>query len=310
MSVATRLMDAAGSTPRLAAVTGALAIAFSGIFYRWSGSDPATAVVFRCLYGLPLLVLAARGENRRLGPMTTRSVRLAALAGLFFAVDLVTFHYAVDNIGAGLGTVMGNVQVVIVAFAAWARWGERPRAEVLVALPVILFGVVLISGVLGTSAYGANAPLGVAIGCVTASAYAGYLLVVRRASADGRSAGPVAIATAVTALGAAVIGAATGRLDLVPSWPAHGYLLALGIMSQSVGYLVIQASLPRLPAVITSVLLLTQPVATVGLGAVLLAEQPTLAQLGGVVLVLAGIAIATGAARRIGGALTGMVLRA
>lgn len=297
---AERLMDAAGSAPRLAAITGALAIAFSGIFYRWSGSDPATAVVFRCLYGLPLLLLAARGEVHRVGPMDARSIRLAILAGAFFAVDLVTFHYAVDNIGAGLGTVMGNIQVVIVAFAAWAIWGERPRREVLVALPVILFGVVLISGILGTDAYGANAPLGVAIGCVTATSYAGYLLVIRRASLDGRSAGPVAIATAVTAIGAAIIGTVTGDLDLVPSWPAHGYLLALGVLSQSVGYLVIQASLPRLPAVITSVLLLTQPVATVALGAVLLGEQPSVAQLGGVALVLVGIAVATGAARRIG----------
>lgn len=299
MSVATRIMDAAGASPRLAAVTGALAIAFSGIFYVQSGADPATAVVFRCLYGLPLLLLAARGEVRRVGPMTARSMKLAALAGVFFAVDLVTFHYAVDNIGAGLGTVMGNVQVVIVAFAAWALWGERPRNEVLVALPVILFGIVLISGVLGNEAYGANAPLGVAIGCITATSYAGYLLVIRRASADGRSAGPVAIATAVTAAGAALIGTATGELDLVPSWPMHGYLLALGVLSQSVGYLVIQASLPRLPAVITSVLLLTQPVATVALGALILAQVPSAGQLAGVVLVLVGIALATGTVRRL-----------
>jgi drug/metabolite transporter (DMT)-like permease len=89
----------------------------------------------------------------------------------------------------------------------------------------------------------------------------------------------------------------------VPSLPAHAYLLALGVLSQSVGYLVIQASLPRLPAVITSVLLLVQPVTTVILGAILLAELPSPWQLTGVAMVLFGILLATGGLRRIAGAM-------
>jgi len=75
--------------------------------------------------------------------------------------------------------------------------------------------------------------------------------------------------------------------------------MALGVLSQSVGYLLIQASLPRLPAVITSVLLLVQPVATMALGAVLLNELPSPAQLAGVAMVIGGIGFATGAFRRI-----------
>jgi drug/metabolite transporter (DMT)-like permease len=294
-------LEAIAARPRLAAVLGALAIAFSGIFYRWSGVSPATGVFFRCLYGLPILVIAAAAEWRGRGPMSRRAIALSALAGVFFTVDLVTFHYAVDVIGAGLGTVMGNLQVVIVALAAWLLLGERPRREVLVALPVMLGGVVLISGVVGSGAYGADPRLGVAIGLVTATAYAGYLLVMRQASPDHRPVGPVVIATAVTGLIAGVFGAAIGDLDLVPSLPAHAYLLALGVLSQSVGYVAIQASLPKLPAVITSVLLLVQPVTTVILGALLLAEAPSGWQLVGVALVIGGIALATGALRRIRG---------
>jgi drug/metabolite transporter (DMT)-like permease len=294
-------LETIAARPRLAAVLGALAIAFSGIFYRWSGVSPATGVFFRCLYGLPILVIAAAAEWRGRGPMSRRAIALSALAGVFFTVDLVTFHYAVDVIGAGLGTVMGNLQVVIVALAAWLLLGERPRREVLVALPVMLGGVVLISGVVGSGAYGADPRLGVAIGLVTATAYAGYLLVMRQASPDHRPVGPVVIATAVTGLIAGVFGAAIGDLDLVPSLPAHAYLLALGVLSQSVGYVAIQASLPKLPAVITSVLLLVQPVTTVLLGALLLAEAPSGWQLVGVALVIGGIALATGALRRIRG---------
>jgi len=289
--------------PRSAAVLGALAIAFSGIFYIDSGVSPSTGVFFRCLYGLPILVLVAWAEQRSLGPMSRRTLGLCVMAGVFFAVDLITFHYAVDVIGAGLGTVMGNVQVVIVALVAWLAFGERPRREVLIAIPIMLAGVFFISGVVGSGAYGTNPVLGVQIGLVTAVSYAGYLLVIRRAAPDRRPAGPVAIATAVTAVCALVFGELVGDLDLAPSLPAHAYLIALGVLSQSVGYLVIQASLPRLPAVITSVLLLVQPVTTVILGAILLAELPSPWQLAGVALVLFGIALATGGLRRIAGTL-------
>ena len=67
--------------------------------------------------------------------------------------------------GAGLATVMGNLQVVIVAVVAWLVLGERPRPEVVVAIPVMLLGVVLISGVIGAGAYGSDPRLGVAVGC-------------------------------------------------------------------------------------------------------------------------------------------------
>ena len=54
--------------PRVAAFAGAMCIAFSGIFFRFSGVSPSTATVFRCLYALPFLALLAAGEGRALGP--------------------------------------------------------------------------------------------------------------------------------------------------------------------------------------------------------------------------------------------------
>ena len=289
--------------PRTAAVFGALAIAMSGVFYLLSGVSPSTGVFWRCVYGLPILLIVAWREWGSLGPMSRRSIGLCMAAGVCFAVDLITFHYAVDVIGAGLATVMGNLQVVIVALVAWALFGERPRNEVLAALPVMLLGVVLISGVIGAGAYGVDPQLGVAIGVLTATSYAGYLLIIRRATPDRRAAAPVAIATAVTAVCAGLFGTAVGDLDLTPGMPADAYLIALGILSQSVGYLAIQVSLPRLPAVVASVLLLVQPVTTVFLGAILLRELPSPFQLLGVALVIGGIALATGSLARIGTAI-------
>ena len=100
-------------------------------------------------------------------------------------------------------------------------------------------------------------------------------------------------------LSAGLFGALVGNLDLVPSLPAHAYLLAYGISSQSIGYLLIQVSLPRLPAVLTSAILLAQPVMTVVLAIILLGEAPSPGQIAGVGLVVVGLALATGTIARV-----------
>lgn len=213
---------------------------------------------------------------------------------MFFAADLLSWHHAVDAVGAGLATVLGNLQVLVVPLVAWLFIRERPPAAVLGALPVVLLGAVLMSGVIGTGAYGANPPLGVALGTFTAFAYSGYLLVIRRGGRDlRRPAGPVAISTASTMVVAVLVGILLGELDPVPTFPSHFWLIAVGITSQSIGYLIISISLPRLPASLVSIMLLAQPAATVVLARLLLDEQPSLEQLLGVMLVVGGIAVAT-----------------
>lgn len=256
--------------------------------------SPATGTVYRALFGLPLLVLVGIAEQRRHGPLPQRSVRLAAIAGIFFAGDLLFWHHAIEAVGAGLATVLGNLQVIIVGVFAWLLFGERPSRSAVAALPIVLLGVVLISGVIGKGAYGADPALGVALGILTALCYSGYLLVMRRGGRDPRRpAGPVAIATVVTFLVAAGIGTVGGDLDWTPGPASLFWLAMLGVTAQSIGYLCISISLPRLPAIITSIILLVQPVISMGLAMVLLDEHPSGAQLLGVVCVIGGIAVAT-----------------
>ena len=288
------ILEPIARRPRLAALIGAMCIAFSGIFYKFAEVTPATATVFRCFYGLPVLALVAYLEHRRYGPLPAVVVRLSIVAGVFFAADLLSWHHAVDAVGAGLATVLGNLQVLVVPLVAWVVLRERPPRPALLALPVVLGGAVLISGAIGSGAYGVNPPLGVALGTFTAFSYAGYLLVIRRGGRDlRRPAGPVAISTASTMLVAIVFGVLSRELDPVPAWPSHGWLALVGLTSQSIGYLVISISLPRLPAALVSIILLAQPVATVVLAWFLLAEEPSLAQLLGVLLVVGGIAVAS-----------------
>jgi len=187
---------------------------------------------------------------------------------------------------------------VIVGFIAWWWLGERPSARLIAAVPFVLIGVVLISGVVGEGAYGKNPMLGVVFGAATSLAYAGFLLVLREGSKDlRRAAGPLFDATAVGAVFCIALGPVSGGVDLVPSWPSHGWLLTLAITSQVAGWLLIAISLPRLPAALTSVVLLLQPVASVALAAAVLGERPSVVQLTGCVIVLAGVVAATASRR-------------
>ncbi len=279
--------------PRSGALAGALCIAFSGILFRFSGTTPATATVFRCLYALPFLAPLALVERRRLGPFGRRGHVVAGLAGLFFTADLLAWQHAVLEVGAGLATVLANLQVVVVAAVAWVALRERPSRGVLASMPAMLVGVVLISGLVGGRAYGADPHLGAVLGIVSAIAYAGYLLLARQGNPGGlRPATILFDASAATVVAGALAGTLLGEFDPVPSWPAHGWLLLLALTAQVAGYLLIAASLPRLPAALTSAILLAQPVTTVFLGAALLGEAPSIVQLGGVALIVVGLVAA------------------
>ena len=286
-----------GPAPAIA-IAGALTIAFSSILVHQADVHIATAALYRCAYAVPVLGLLAWLERRRYGPRGEGQQRLALVAGLFFAADLIFWHQAIADVGAGLATVLGNLQVVIVPFVAWAVLAEAPGRRILTALPLTMIGVVLISGVLEDGAYGENPARGVMFGTLTAIAYAGFLLTLRHGNEDlRRPAGPLFDATWVAALAALVVAVAMGAGDIAPEWPSAGWLILLALSSQVLGWLLISVSLPRLPAALTSIILTIQPVGSIALGIVLLGEEPSVMQLCGAALILAGL-VSVAARRR------------
>ena len=281
------------------ALAGALTIAFSAILVHQADVHPATAALYRCGYAVPVLGLLALLERRRYGPRASGQQRLALVAGLFFAADLIFWHQAIADVGAGLATVLGNLQVVIVPFAAWAVLAEAPGRRILAALPLTMAGVVLISGALEDGAYGAHPARGVLFGALTAAAYAGFILTLRHGNEDlRRPAGPLFDATWVAAVTSLAVALVLGVDDLMPGWPSAGWLVLLALSSQVLGWLLISISLPRLPAALTSMILTIQPVGSVALGIVLLGEDPSALQLCGAACILAGL-VSVAARRRV-----------
>jgi len=272
-------------------LAGVVGISFSAIFVRLSEASPTTAGFFRAAYALPLLLLLwlrVRHRDNR----STKARLGGLLAGVLLGADLLVWHYAIGFVGAGLATVLGNIQVFFVALFAWRFQGEPLARGALRALPLLFLGVLLTSGVGSAAAFGERPLAGVALGLMTAVLYASFLIVFRRFSGDGApTVGPLFDASLGTLATIWVFSLFEGGLDYSVSWPTHGWLIALALVAQVFGWLLITRSLPRMPAVETSLLLLAQPALTITWGVLFLGESLAPLQAAGAALVLGGIAV-------------------
>lgn len=284
------MLRALRDKPVLLAVLGAACISSSGIVVKLAGTSAGTTAFYRCLIALPGLMLLAALERRRFGSQDRRSRILAFFAGTSLGVDLVLWTHAIYAVGAGIATVLGNLQILFVAFIAWILFREHPRARFLIALPVVVAGVVLVAGVASRGS-GTNHPVaGIVYGLGTSITYAVYIIVLRHSTSSGRHvAGPLADATLGAAVAALVVGWPAGEMSFLPGWRVIGWLTVLALTSQTAGWLLITSALPRLPASISSLLLLLQPAAALLLADIVLSQRPTALQIFGAVLVCGGV---------------------
>ncbi len=278
------------------ALLGVLGISFSAIFVRLADVSPITATFFRAAYAVPVLGVIWAVQSRRrarqgLAPRTTRERALAFVGGLILAADLILWHESIALVGAGLGTVIANVQVVFVAIAAWALYGERPSVRTWAVIALVLCGIVLTSGFAQADAYGSNPALGAVIGLIGGVVYGAFLLVFRASNASlAPPAAPLLDSTIGAVAGAAVCALFDPHFALMPVWPAHLWLVLLALTSQVAGWLLISIALPRLPSVETSIMLLGQPIFTVIWSLWIFDERLSPIQWTGAALVLAGVA--------------------
>jgi drug/metabolite transporter (DMT)-like permease len=149
--VPSRLYD----RPIGAALAGALAISFSGILFRAAHVSPSTGAFYRCALALPVLWPLRWLEDRRFG-RAAQAAR-ARVAGRRLLRDRPDRLARGDRAGRRRARnrarqPAGRVRRLL----AWMILGERPSNRSLAAIPVALFGVLLISGVFESGAYGKN----------------------------------------------------------------------------------------------------------------------------------------------------------
>jgi drug/metabolite transporter (DMT)-like permease len=218
---------------------------------------------------------------------------------LAFAADLAAWHVAIELIGAGLATVVGSVHVVTTMVAGWVLLRQRPTSLAVLATPVVLMGIVFISGFGSADAQGEDPVLGVVFGVLTAVLYTSYVLLLRGAGTAGAS--PVESlleATAGATVGSLLLAPLDGGFSLVPSWPSHGWLVLLALGAQVIGWLLINYTLPLIEAWETSLLLVLQPAGTILWAYLIFREVFSISQWAGLFMVIVGVTVVTVARAR------------
>ena len=275
----------------LALFAGAAAIAASPLFVKVSEAGPVATGFWRVALALPVLwtwALATAREEHHASFAAERKLMIAA--GLFFAGDLAVWHWSIVLTSVANSTLLANLAPIFVTLAVWFLFRKRPAAGFLAGLAIALAGVAMLIG--GDFRLGAREIAGDALGVVTAMFYAAYQLTVTRLRASVSTASLMAWSGLFTAAALLPLALLSGE-TLLPA-TAEGWvkLVGLALISQAAGQSLIAYAMAHLPATVSSVGLLAQPVLAAIYAWALLGEALGWLQFVGGLAVLAGIRIA------------------
>lgn len=248
------------ASPTLRLFIGAALISLSPVWVKLVHVPPSTSGFYRVFFGSAALVVYLLIARKKV-VFSARAWFLLTVAALFFALDLWFWHRSINYVGPGLATLLANFQVFFMMIAGVILLHQKPRPVQVLAVPMALFGLSLIVG-LDWNNLPEDYRLGVIFGLLTAVAYAGYLLSLRRARQHSPYRLPVreiaVISTICTAMMAASV-FGEGESLRIPSVPDFGWLLAYGVLSHSLGGLFIASSLRQVTAAEAGLALLLQP---------------------------------------------------
>jgi drug/metabolite transporter (DMT)-like permease len=273
-----------------ALLVGAAAIGSSALFVKVSETGPVATAFWRVALALPVLwtwsVIASRGGHVA---EFAAERRLIIAAGLFFAGDLAVWHWSIVLTSVANATLLANLAPIFVALAVWLLWGKRPTAMFLAGLAAALAGVTVLLG--GDFRAGGGAVLGDFLGVVTALFYGAYQLTVTQARARSTTAVIMAWSALITTVVLLPVALASGEQILPHTAAGWAKLAGLALISQVAGQSLIAYAMAHLPATFSSVGLLAQPVIAAALAWILLGETLGWIEIGGALVVLAGIRI-------------------
>ncbi|WBB66101.1 EamA family transporter [Micromonospora sp. WMMD812] len=283
------------------ALLSAVTFATSGTFARslieggWSAPSAVIARVgIAALVVAVPAVLALRGRWHVL----RRNLGVVGVFGLLgVALAQVCFFNAVRYLPVGVALLLEYLGIILVVAWTWLVHGQRPRRLTVAGSAAALAGLVFVLDLTGA---GRLDPLGVLWGLGAAVGLAGYFVLAGRVDAELPS---VVLASGGMAVGAAALTA----LGLAGALPLHATFGTVDFAGQQTSWLVPIAGLSLVAAVIayltgiagarilgprlSSFVGLTEVMFAVLIAWLVLGELPTVVQLLGGVLIIAGVAL-------------------
>ena len=124
---------APAARPALLVLTGAACLSVSAILVKAAAADPTTLAFLRCAIAVVFLIPLAWWEKRKNGRLPTRGIVVSVVAGVALGGDYLMWTRSIFDAGAGLATVLINVQVVVLPVLAWIVDRDAPPLRFAIA---------------------------------------------------------------------------------------------------------------------------------------------------------------------------------
>jgi len=294
-AVAVSIVERGPMQARLALAQLALAIltiALTPILFRLSELDPTATAFYRTALALPLIALWASVERRlasRSGGFRIVQIDglLLAAAGLVFAGNIVNYAWAVHLTSVANASLISNSSPLFVSLGSFLFLRERFSRGFIAAMVAALVGLLILTG--DKLALGGDHLIGDGLGLLSALFFAAYLVIVGRLRRRLGSATVMLWTGIFTAL--ALLAATLVMSESLMPATSRGWavLIALAVLSYTLGQGLLTAALAGLSATFSAVALLCLPVSAALLGWALLGEALSLHQAIGGIIILASI---------------------
>lgn len=272
----------------LAALLGGnVALAFGPWLVRLADTGPVSAGFWRLFLPIPLIGLLAWFQHRRESGAVRPDLPLAMLcvvAGIFFALDLASWHFGIERTRLGNATLFGNSGSIILMIWGLFALGRPPKRRELLGIAAALGGAAILVG--RSLEISTATALGDLFCLFAGFCYVFYLLPAQRARAR---IGQWSVLLLVCLSASPVLLGIAWQLG-EPLWPTDWTpVIVLALSSQVVGQGLLVFSLRHFSALVIGLALLTQPAIAATIG--WLAFGETLAPMDVLGMVLVGAAL-------------------
>jgi len=293
----------------LALIGGATGIGFAPVFVRISETGPTATAFYRLLFALPFIWLWAIWDRRQnptsRQPASRRDFLLLATGGLLFTADLSIWHWSLQYTTVTNSTLLTNIAPIFVTIGARILFGDRIKLSFVIGMLLAIAGATLLvrqsvltgDDAMTTGLFNSRHLLGDVLSIVAAVFYAGYLLAVKHLRKTFSTPTIMAWSGLASCAGFGTVAWLSGDVMVANTSKGWFVLLALALISHAGGQTLIAYGFGHLPASFSAVSLLWQPVVAAFVAWLVLDEKLTWMQGVGAVIVLAGIAAASGVIR-------------
>ncbi|UVI40309.1 DMT family transporter [Qipengyuania spongiae] len=275
---------------------GNVALAFGPWLVRLADTGPVSAGFWRLFLPIPLIALFAWMQQRREGGAVRferQWVMLCVLAGIFFALDLASWHVGIEYTRLGNATLFGNSGSVILMVWGLIALGRRPHVRELLGIAAAIGGAAILVG--RSLEISTETALGDLFCLFAGLCYAFYLLPAQRVRAR---IGQWSVLLLVCLTASPVLLGIAWQLG-EPLWPSDWTpVIILALSSQVIGQGLLVFSLRHFSALVVGLALLTQPAIAATIGWLAFGESLAPMDVAGMVLIGAALVLAKTSERR------------